>query len=579
MNRNLSGLGRIAVASVAFGMSVSAANPGGAIIEAARSENRAVVAGLVGQGADLNAQGTDGSTALAWAAIRGNTDIAGLLLRAGADPDLTNHYGIGPISLAIENGAKGVIRLLLENGADPDVARESGETPLMTAARMGQVDIMKLLLDRGAGVNPREKKFAQTALMWAAGNPAAVRLLVERGADVRTTTKTWEVKYTIYIPTTFTLGKTGIPWNNDGAYVSKQGGQSALFFAVQRRDLESVRILTEACLDVNQTAADGTTPLLVSLYKWVPLDSEFVPGQGAPATSGSSQMFGADLPMARFLLDRGASATRADTAGYTPLHGAALAVVWAMRSDDKGGSGVYRRAPALLSLNHAGSKASPFSPEEALEVVQRLLEGGADPNRQTVYPTPGPVGDVRINPAPPGSSALHIAANSGSVKLVKLLTDCGADPNLLRKDGHTPLSVAVVAGDLPVVKELVERGAEVSARYDPDDKIPDPVEAITLSRQGQTITHIAAAGLSPDIIAYLYSRGAPIASKNEQGETPLDLADHQERFKEAVQRQSAEGNPERLQAVVRPSETTDAIRKILAERDGKIAGAQPDHHK
>ena len=176
--------------------------------------------------------------------------------------------------------------------------------------------------------------------------------------------------------------------------------------------------------------------------------------------------------MARFLLDRGASATRADTAGYTPLHGAALAVVWAMRSDDKGGSGVYRRAPALLSLNHAGSKASPFSPEEALEVVQRLLEGGADPNRQTVYPTPGPVGDVRINPAPPGSSALHIAANSGSVKLVKLLTDCGADPNLLRKDGHTPLSVAVVAGDLPVVKELVERGAEVSARNDPDDKIP-----------------------------------------------------------------------------------------------------------
>ena len=193
MNRNLSGLGRIAVASVAFGMSVSAANPGGAIIEAARSENRAVVAGLVGQGADLNAQGTDGSTALAWAAIRGNTDIAGLLLRAGADPDLTNHYGIGPISLAIENGAKGVIRLLLENGADPDVARESGETPLMTAARMGQVDIMKLLLDRGAGVNPREKKFAQTALMWAAGNPAAVRLLVERGADVRTTTKTWGI--------------------------------------------------------------------------------------------------------------------------------------------------------------------------------------------------------------------------------------------------------------------------------------------------------------------------------------------------------------------------------------------------
>ena len=37
--------------------------------------------------------------------------------------------------------------------------------------------------------------------------------------------------------------------------------------------------------------------------------------------------------------------------------------------------------------------------------------------------TPGPAGDVRINPAPPGSSAFHIAAASTSVALVKLLAD------------------------------------------------------------------------------------------------------------------------------------------------------------
>ncbi len=579
MNRRWGAPKLTAIAVLALSSSLVATSPGGAIIEAARSDNRASVAALLSRGADVNARGPDGSTALAWAAVRNNADVAGLLLRAGADPDLANAYGIGPLSLAIENGAQGIARLLLENGADPNVPRESGETPLMTAVRMGQLDVVKLLLDRGAGVNAREKKFGQTAMMWAAGNPAAVRLLVERGAAVRATTKTWDVKYTIYIPTTFTLGKTGIPWNNDGAYVSKQGGQNALFFAVQRRDPESVRMLTELGLDVNETTANGTTPLLASLYKWVPLAGEFVPGQGAPASSGSSQVFGPDLETARFLLDRGASVTTADAAGYTPLHGAALAVVWAIRSDDKGGSGAYRRAPALLSLNHSGSKASPFSEDEALAVVRRLLEGGADPNRQTVFPTPGPVGDVRINPAPPGSSALHIAANSGSVALIKMLTDWGADPNLLRKDGHTPLSVAVVAGDLAVVKELVERGADVSARYNPDDKIADPVEAITLPRQGQTIVHIAAAGQSPHIIEYLYSKGAPIDWKNEQGETPLDLADHQERFKEAVERQRAEGDPKRLQAVVRPTETTNAIRKILAERDGKIAGTQPDRSK
>lgn len=571
MGRRYGVSGITVIALIAVGNSLVAAPPGRAVIQAVRDDNNVLVAGLLGRGADVNAQEPDGSTPLAWAAIRANAEVAGLLLGAGADPNLTNAYGIGPLALAIESAAEGIVRQLLDNGADPNVPRENGETPLMTATRMNQVDVMKLLLSHGADPNAREVRFGQTALMWAAGNPAAVRLLLEHGADASITTRTWDVEYTIYIPTTFTLGKTGIPWNNDGTYSSKQGGQNALFFAVQERDLESVRLLADAGLDINETTADGTTPFLAALYKWVPLNREFVPGQGAPAAAGSSQVFAPDLEMARFLLDRGASVTDADTAGYTPLHGAALAVAWAVRSEDKGGGGAYRRASALLSLNHSASNESPFGEEEAVKIVESLLDRGADPNRQTVYPTPGPVGDVRINPAPPGSAALHIAANSGSVELIRLLIRRGADPNLIRKDGHTPLSVAVVAGDQAMVKELVELGADVSVRYDPYDKIPDPVEAVTLSRQGQTITHIAAAGLSPRIIEYLCSQGAPIDLRNEQGETPFDLADHQERFKEALDRQRAEGDAERLEAVVRPTETTDAIRKLLAVRDGTDA--------
>jgi hypothetical protein len=240
--------------------------------------------------------------------------------------------------------------------------------------------------------------------------------------------------------------------------------------------------------------------------------------------------------------------------------------VWATRAGDKGGSGAYRRASALLSLNHQNSKAAPFTPDEALGVVRRLLEAGADPNQRTVYPTPGPAGDVRINPAPPGSSAFHIAANSGNVALVKLLAEWGADANLLRKDGHTPFSVSVVAGDLALVKQMVASGADLSMRYNPDDKIPDPYEAITLSRRRQTILHIAAATLEPDIVAYLSSAGAPIDLKNEQGETPLDLADHQERFRESLDRQNADGDAAKLAAVKRPTQTTDAIKKLLAGR-------------
>lgn len=542
-----------------------AASLDGALIDAVKDDDEQAVAALVAQKVDVNARQPDGATALAWAAVRNNPRIADLLMNAGADANLTNAYGVGPLLLAIQNRSAAMVRLLLEKGADPNVARTSGETPLMTAARTGQVEIMKLLLESGADANACEKKFGQTALMWATGEPDAVRLLLEHKADVKTTTKVWDVKYTIYIPTTFTLGKTGIPWNNDGFYIGKQGGQNALFFAVHKGDRKSARLLLDAGIDVNSAAADGTTPLLASLFKWVPPKHVFVPGTTGPARAGSSQVFGADPAMAQLLLDLGASAKASDGAGYTPLHGATLAVAYAAQSGQAGRTGEYRRHPALLALG----EAERFSVDESLEVVRRLLNEGADPNQQSRYPIPGPPGDVRINPAPPGSSALHIAAASRTVDLVKLLLEAGADPNLLRKDGHSPFTVAVVANDLPAVEELAARGVDLARRYHPDDMYPDPVKAITLPRRDQTAMHLAAGNLLPEIVEFLHAQGAPLDLKNSAGETPLDLADHQERFQEALARQGADGDPKRLGAIRRPTQTTDLIKSLFASSKTK----------
>jgi ankyrin repeat protein len=542
----------------------------GALFDAVRNDDTAAVAALVAKRIDVNAREEDGATALAWAAMRSNIEIATLLLNAGANPNLTNEQGIGPLYLAITNGSPALAQLLLEKGADPNVAREDGETALMTAAHMGQIGVMKQLIDRGANVNARDRKFGQTALMWAAGYPAAVRLLVEHGADVHIASKVWEVTSTIYTPTTSTIGKTGIPWNNDGVYTSKMGGQNALLFAVQKHGLEAARILIEAGVDVNVAAADGATPLLAALYKWDPLGKEFVGGTGAPAPTGSSSRFGADLAMARFLLDRGAKVNVADGAGYTPLHGAALAVASvtnAGKDRSAYGGGGRRRGRKRGSVTPTESEAVPaVNADEALAIVRRLLDAGADPNRQTLYPTSGPVGDVRLNPAPPGSSAFHIAADSRSPALVTLLADRGANPNLLRKDGHTPFSVAVAADDLPIVKEMVAHGADLTARYNPTDHFADPVKPISLPRQNQTIMHIAAGALALETIEYLYSQGVPLDLKNSMGETPLALADHQERYREARAREAAEDDPKRV--VVRDTSTTEAIKKLVKSPDG-----------
>ena len=554
------------IRAVACGVLASAAalafaEAGGPLFTAVQNEDRDAVAALVERHSGVNAREDDGSTPLAWAALRCNRDIAALLLKAGANPNLTNEQGIGPLYIAITNGSAAIVNLLLANRADPNLAREDGETPLMTAARLGQADMMKMLLDRGADVNAREKQFGQTALMWAAGHPEAVRLLLQHGADVHAVSKTWDITSTVYTPTTSTIGKTGIPWNNDGTYTSRQGGQNALLFAVQHHDLDSARMLLDAGVDVNVAAADGTTPLLAALYKWDPLGKEFVGGKGAPAPAGSSARFGADLAMARLLLDRGANVSVTDGAGYTPLHGAVLAVaVITTRGRDRSAYGNGRatrsRKPEALSPEAETELGA------ALAMVQRLLDAGADPNRQTLYPTSGPVGDVRINPAPPGSSPFHIAANSDCLPLVKMLADKGANPNLLRKDGHTPFSVSVLSTDVNIVKEMVSRGANLQMRYNPTDHFADPVKPISLPRRNQTIMHIAAGAAAKEVIEYLYSLGVPLNEKNAEGETPLDLADHQERYRLARSREAAENNPNRI--VKRDTTTTGAIKKLLA---------------
>jgi len=188
----------LAAAFLLSGLSVTAANLGQTLLDAARSDDSSAVTRLIRTGADVNAREQDGATALSWAAMRNNIVVAEMLLKAGANPNLTNELGVGPLALAIENGSAAISALLLKVGANANATREDGATPLMNAARLGRLDLVKVLLDHGAKCDARTKKFDQTALMWAAGHPDVVRVLLERGADARAVTTSWDVKYTIF---------------------------------------------------------------------------------------------------------------------------------------------------------------------------------------------------------------------------------------------------------------------------------------------------------------------------------------------------------------------------------------------
>lgn len=63
------------------------------LIEAVQSGDRAAVLSLIKQKADVNTATLDGTTALHWAAPRGDAETADTLLKAGARAQVANRYG------------------------------------------------------------------------------------------------------------------------------------------------------------------------------------------------------------------------------------------------------------------------------------------------------------------------------------------------------------------------------------------------------------------------------------------------------------------------------------------------------
>ena len=80
------------------------------VVEAVKAGDKAAVASLLRQRANVNTPEADGTTALHWAVREDDPDTADKLIRAGADVKAANRYGVTAISLACVNGNAGADR-------------------------------------------------------------------------------------------------------------------------------------------------------------------------------------------------------------------------------------------------------------------------------------------------------------------------------------------------------------------------------------------------------------------------------------------------------------------------------------
>jgi len=468
------------------------------LADAAMNRDGAAVRALREERADANALGTYGTPALHWLVRVEDRATASLLLDAGADPNLRNALGVAPLHLAIANRDLATVELLFEAGADAMLLDQAGETPLMLAARTGGAAIAARLLAAGAPVDARDADYDQTALMIAAreGHADVARLLLGAGADVDAATRAGAVP--AFRRPADNAGSKGIGiirggWPEHGMRPPVPGAKTPLLYAARRGDLAVTRLLVEGGADLELADADGVTPLLSAI-----LNASIAVARGAASAQEH-------LAVARYLVERAANVNAADWYGETPL--------WAavdIRNLDVNGpqrdNGVDRAA--------------------ALELIAVLLARGAEPNARTREFPPErrfltPLGSLSWVDFT-GQTPFLRAALAGDVTVMRLLLEHGADPAIATRAGTTPLMAA--AGVNWVFNQTFDEGpAALLDAVVLTHSLGNDVNAT--NSMGLAAIHGAANRGSNDIMEFLAAHGAKLDVADRHGRTPLVWAE------------------------------------------------------
>jgi ankyrin repeat protein len=440
------------------------------LLAAARTGDHAAALALV-RDADVDAVEADGTSALHWAAHFGDAELARALIAAGADATAANRYGMTPLHVAAVEGDAVIVEALLAGGADASAALPEGETVLMTAARTGDPAALRALLARGADVEARDEFHGESALIWAAAenHADAVRVLVEHGADVdgRSARLTLE-------PRQRRAGQSILPL----------GSWTPLMYAARENALAAGEALVASGASLDAVDPDGATALVIAIIN-------------------------AHYEFAELLLRAGADPNVVDDeAGMGPLYAAV---------------DMHR-----LAVGHGRGNPVPVGLMTAVDIVQLLLERGADPNarlKKPILQRQHTFGDGTLGA---GATPLLRAAKSGDIELVRLLLAAGADPKQTLPNGTTALMLAAGLG--------WRNGSPLAPSYDQgSDEEAVETLALLLSRgldlaatneAGDTALHAAVGGRGSDaIVRFLLERGADPFAANGRQQTPLSIAE------------------------------------------------------
>jgi ankyrin repeat protein len=281
---------------------------------------------------------------------------------------------------------------------------------------------------------------------------------------------------------------------------------------------------------------------------------------------------------ARYLIEGGANPSAADPENTTALQYALLSMNFdAAKEIILGGAEVNRwdwwgrshlYALADVSTLPRGGRADQLSLDKTqpIEIAKLLLERGADPDIQLkLLPPYRALGNDRglDTMLTFGTTALIRAAKAGDTPLVKVLLEYGANPNLATNRGFTPLHAAAGLGSNDIDSRGIEKtqaqaieSLKVLLAYKADINRKDTGAG---PGGGRTALHGAAIWGWNDVIQFLADNGADLFIKDGGGMLPLDSA------------LGKAGGFGRQQVTTERPETAALIRKLMAEKQTQSA--------
>ena len=403
------------------------------------------------------------------------------------------------------------LRALLRDTVNVDQGAADGTTALHWAAHHNDIQAIDLLLGARAVPDARNR-YGVFPLHLASVNGSApvIERLLKAGADPNGALPEGETALmTATRSGSVAAVKTLLAHGADVNAREAWKGQTALMWAAVENHADTARLLIESGAEIDARSTGGVfTPLLFAVRGGHIAVARTLLDAGADVNTsladGSSVLtlavMNAHYELAAMLLDRGAD-PRSDAQGWTALH----QIAWTRRPN--------------YGYNLPG--AVPTGSVDALELVRKLVMHGADVNaRQTKEPRDGNRNMLnRI-----GATPFLLAAKAVDLPLMRTLLDVGADPKLPNADGTTPLMVAAgvgiwAPGESPGTDE--EAVAAVQFLLDAGGGNVTDIDA-----NGNTALHgaVLRAGSIP-LVTLLVSRGARLDVKNAKGWTPLTIAD------------------------------------------------------